>query len=102
MALLNAEGLLSRIMAVLAKTPPPGGITVLSYKRNRAIDILRLEGEKVWVRERGYSEGEQLTTLAELPRLLKALLKYEFPRSRKVRLCKINGPEDLDRPRKTL
>lgn len=102
MALVNIETALRTIVATLEKSTPPGGVTVLSYKRNRGIDILRWENDRVWVREHGYGEGEQETTLDALPRLLKPLLKYEFPRSRKVRLYRLSGPEELDRPRKTL
>lgn len=75
---------------------------MLSYKRDRGIDLLWRENGTVWVRERGYAEREQESTPAELPRLLKTLLKYEFPRSRKIRLCRISGPEELERPRKVL
>ena len=102
MALVNSETALPQILAALGKSAPPGGISVLSYKRDRGIDLLWRENGKIWVRERGCAEREQESTPAELPRLLKTLLKYEFPRSRKLRLCRISGPEELERPRKVL
>ncbi|MEW6594779.1 MAG: hypothetical protein AB1413_07930 [Thermodesulfobacteriota bacterium] len=102
MALVNCERVLREVLATLKKIEPPGGLTVLSYKRNRGIDLLQQEGGKIWVRERGYREEEQTSTLAELPRLLDAMLRREFPRSRKVRLYRLSGPQEVDQPRKTL
>lgn len=102
MALVNRETVLQQILAALGKSAPPGGVSVLSYKRDRGIDIMWRENGRVWVRERGYAEREQEATPAELPRLLQTLLKYEFPRSRKLRLYRIGGPEELERPRKIL
>lgn len=102
MALLNSETVLREVLAALKKISAPAGLTILSYKRNRGIDLLRREGEKVWVRERGYQEEEQETTLAALPRLLDAMLRREFPRSRTIRLYRLSGPEQVDQPRKTL
>ncbi|MEW6502064.1 MAG: hypothetical protein ACOY8P_02500 [Thermodesulfobacteriota bacterium] len=102
MALVNSESVLREVLAALGKTNAPAGLSVLSYKRNRGIDLLKREGNAVWVRERGYREEEQTTTLGELPRLLDAMLRREFPRSRKIRLYRLGGPEELDRPRKIL
>ena len=39
---------------------------------------------------------------SQLAKLLKTLIKREFPRSRKVRLHKFSDPGELDRQRKTL
>ncbi len=61
-----------------------------------------LPGEQVIVRERGYEEREQTVPVSELPRLLKTIIKREFPRSRKVRIQKFFRPEELSRPRKIL
>ena len=102
MALVNSETVLREVLAALKKIGAPAGLTVLSYKRNRGIDLLRREGETVWVRERGYREEECTTTLAELPRLLDAMLRREFPRSRKIRLYRLSGPEELERQHKVL
>jgi hypothetical protein len=102
MALVNCERVLREVLATLKKIEPPGGLTVLSYKRNRGIDLLQQEGGKIWVRERGYREEEQAIALAELPRLLDAMLRREFPRSRKIRLYRLSGPEDLERQHKVL
>jgi len=89
-------------MQKLRKMSPPQGIELLSYKRNRSIAVLLLDDTAVLVRERGYREAEQVLEKEELQRHLKALVKYEFPRSRKVRLCQIDRPEELEIVRKKL
>ena len=102
MALINIDSLLKKVTSSLAKLDPDQGLEILSYKRNRGIDILKGDGDSVWVRERGYVEEEHETDLDGLPKLLKSLFKREFPRSRKVRLYQIANPEELGRQRKKL
>ena len=102
MALVNIDSILLSLLQKLAKLKAPQGIELLSYKRNRAIAVLLLENGNVLVRERGYREAETVVGRDELARHLKSLIKYEFPRSRKIRTSLINGPEDLDRERKKL
>jgi hypothetical protein len=75
---------------------------ILSYKRNRGIEILLRDSDTIWVRERGYVEEEYLIDREGLPKLLKSLLKREFPRSRKIRLYQISSPEELGQTRKKL
>lgn len=102
MALVNIETIGKKISAMLAKLDAPQGFEILSYKRNRGIAVLLRDRETVWVREHGYREEEQEVGLEELPKLLKTLIKREFPRSRKLRVYQIAGPEELNQPRKKL
>ena len=102
MALVNRDSLLKKITTTLAKLEPEQGLEILSYKRNRGIDILLRNSETIWVRERGYVEEEYLVDMEGLPKLLKSLIKREFPRSRKVRLYLISTPEELGRKRKKI
>lgn len=102
MALVNIEHLLQKVLRILEKIEPPQGVEVLSYKRNRGIAILRREDGSFLVRERGYDEKEYSLSMDELPKLLKSLLKYEFPRSRKVRVYNLTSPDDLGKERKQL
>ena len=102
MALVNKDSILKKITTTLAKLDQGQGLEVLSYKRNRGIDILRRDADTIWVRERGYVDEEYLTDMEGLPKLLKTLIKREFPRSRKVRLYQISSPEELGQERKKL
>jgi hypothetical protein len=102
MALVNIEHILSKVLRTLEKMAPPQGIEILSYKRNRGVAVLRQENDTLLVRERGYDEKEYSVNIQELPKLLKSLLKHEFPRSRKVRLYNLASPEDVGQDRKKL
>lgn len=102
MALINVETVLKKTSAMLAGLEPPHGVEILSYKRNRGVALLLVDRDTVLVRERGYREAEWRIDRKELPRLLRTLIKREFPRSRKLRVYQISGPNALDTPRKKL
>ena len=102
MALVNVDSVLRTLLQRLAKLQPPQGVELLSYKRNRAIAVLLLEGGRFLVRERGYREEERLVSGEELQKHLKALIKYEFPRSRKIRMYQLESPAELEKERKKL
>lgn len=102
MALVNIDSVLRSLLQKLEKLGPPQGIELLSYKRNRSIAVLLLEDEKILVRERGYRDEEQVVEKSSLSKHLKTLIKYEFPRSRKVRMCQLDNPLELEKVRKKL
>ena len=102
MALVNIESVLRTLLQKLDKLSPPQGIELLSYKRNRSIAVLLLDDTTFLVRERGYREEEQIIDKAGLPKHLKVLVKYEFPRSRKIRMYQLDNPQELEKARKKL
>ncbi len=102
MALVNIATLLSDVKRTLKKTDYPGGIELLSYKRNRGIAILTQEDTTLVLRESGYEEIEMIIPSAKLAKELKIMVKREFPRSRKVRLVKISHPDELERKRQKI
>jgi hypothetical protein len=102
MALINIDSILLNLSQKLKKLKPPQGIELLSYKRNRSVAVLLLENGKILVREKGYHDAEHIVKKSGLQKLLKALVKYEFPRSRKLRMYQVDAPEDLGRERKKL
>ncbi|MBW2467390.1 MAG: hypothetical protein JRF02_08820 [Deltaproteobacteria bacterium] len=102
MALVNIDSVLRSLLQKLAKLNAPQGIELLSYKRNRSIAVLLLADGKILVRERGYRDGEQVIEKEALPKFLKSTIKYEFPRSRKVRMYQLNNPEETEKVRKKL
>lgn len=102
MALINIGAVRKKALAALSGIDPPGGVELLSYKRNRFISIVRVDDESYLVRERGYRDQEIRVIGEELPRLLRGLIKREFPRSRKVRLVKFTDPGELDRLRQKI
>ncbi|MFC1844786.1 hypothetical protein ACFLZ5_08360 [Thermodesulfobacteriota bacterium] len=102
MALVNIDSVLRNLLQKLKKLNPPQGIELLSYKRNRSIAVLLLDENKILVRERGYRDEEQIIEKSLLSNYMKKLIKYEFPRSRKVRLYQVDSPLELEKTRKKL
>jgi hypothetical protein len=92
-ALVNLSSARKKILSYLRKASVREGVEVLSYKRNRGIALVRTGDDKVAVRERGYCDRELTVTFAELPKLLRSMMGTEFPRSRKVRVCRLSGEE---------
>ena len=102
MALVNKESALQKVVNALKKSPCYQGVEILSYKRNRGISIIKESEDLYWVRERGYEELESRVTHSDLPRILKSMMKREFPRSRKLRVYQLSSPEDAGIERKKL
>ena len=102
MALVNIDSVLRNLLQKLKKLDPPQGIELLSYKRNRSIAVLLLDDGKILVRERGYRDNEQIIDKSLLSKHIKSLIKFEFPRSRKVRVYQVDDPLELEKVRKKL
>ncbi|WP_028585064.1 hypothetical protein [Desulfogranum mediterraneum] len=102
MALINIASLRQQVLKLLAATPAPGGVELLSYKRDRSISVLCQDDATFIVKERGYLDQEVVSTRDGLSRLLKEMIKREFPRSRKVRLVKFADPAELERERQRI
>ena len=64
--------------------------------------VPHVHNETVRLIERGHDEQDINLPLADLPRALKSIFKTEFPRSRKVRVYHISGPEAVGREIKRL
>ncbi len=97
MALVNIATILADTKRALKKIAPPGGIELLSYKRNRGIAVIKRDRNLLELREHGYKDQEFKIHPDRLAKELKAMIKREFPRSRKVRLIKFNDPQQLER-----
>jgi hypothetical protein len=97
MALVNIATIIADTRRALKKIAPPGGIELLSYKRNRSIAIIKKTPHLLLIREHGYEEQEFELPTENLTKELKILIKREFPRSRKVRLLKFSDPQELER-----
>jgi len=61
-------------------------LNLQTYKRNRWIIVVKNRDDELLDIENGYRKERFLATPAKLKKLLKTLLKIEFPRSRKIRL----------------
>jgi hypothetical protein len=102
MALVNIDSVLRTVLQKLEKLSPPRGVELLSYKRNRSVAVLLQSDNTFLVRERGYREEEQVIDKDLLAKHLKSLIKYEFPRSRKVRIYLLDNHLDLEKNRRKI
>jgi hypothetical protein len=89
----------------LARLPEGHYLELRTYKRNRAVLIIKRSDGAVTVLEDGYEKERFETDTRKLKKLLKVLLRREFPRSHKVRLYEMGAYEEeqaLSTPRKVL
>lgn len=97
MALINIVSIIQESIRQLKKISAPGGIELLSYKRDRGLALIHQDEEAVLISEYGYLVEDKVVAIDDLGRELKIRIKREFPRSRKVRLNKFQDPAELDR-----
>ncbi len=83
------------VMRKLKKLPMGHAIDLRTYKRNRSVIIARTGVDEFDVVEKGFFEERFLIPLNRMKKLLKSLIKKEFPRSTKIRLYDL-GPAEAD------
>lgn len=81
------------IMNKLKKLPVGHAIDIRTYKRNRSVVIARIATDEFDVVEKGFHEERFQLPLSKMKKLLKNLLKKEFPRSTKMRLYDLGKSE---------
>ncbi len=99
MAMINISSVRQHTLRLLDKIVPGKGIELLSYKRDRSIAVIKLQGELYSIQENGFAVQEVSVNKKQLSRTLKTMIKREFPRSRKVRVVKLSDAAELDRHR---
>jgi len=102
MALINIQSAIKRVQQIVRKLDPPQGVEILTYKRNRGITIIKIDDQTLSVQERGYEQNIFQVSMDDLAKLLKAIAKREFPRSRKVRVYRLDNPYCLGIKRKQI
>jgi len=101
-SLVNKDTLVRQVLQILRKIEPPAGIELFSYKRDRKVAVFLLPDQQACILEQGFEEQELTLPVAELPKILKTMIKREFPRSRKVRVYRFSDPEELSGQYKVL
>ena len=102
MALVNIDTVFKRITSFIKKAGPEHGVEVLTYNRNRGAEIIKIADGEIQVREWGYHEETWQVDPKGLAKLLKIILKREFPRSRKVRFYNLTNPEERGKERQKI
>lgn len=101
--MIGKDTAIQTVLRKLKVLPEGHAIDLRTYKRNRSVVIAHTGKDAFEVTERGFFEDKFMTDLAGMRKLLKMLLKREFPRSTKIRLYEL-GPDECGTPirRKTI
>ncbi|BCS88339.1 hypothetical protein [Pseudodesulfovibrio sediminis] len=84
---------LETVLRKLKKLPVGHAIDLRTYKRNRSVVIKHVAQDAFDVMEHGFHEERFQVPLSAMKKLLKSLLKREFPRSTKIRLYDLGETE---------
>lgn len=91
--MIDKDTAIPTIMNRLKKLPVGHAIDLRTYKRNRSVVIARIGEDEYDVVENGFHEERFRVSLDKMKKLLKLLLKKEFPRSTKMRLYDLGESE---------
>ena len=89
--MIDAASALTTIMTKTKKLTVDTGIELLTYKRDRGLRIWYNGKDLYTVKEFGFEHNVIESDLKGMKKLLKTLLKREFPRSKKIRVREIQG-----------
>jgi len=84
--LIDIGSALPTTISRLNRLPVEHHLVLYTFKKDRSITILKLSHNTFQVTEHGFQEKVLTVETAKLRKVLKNLLKREFPRSNKVRL----------------
>ena len=99
--MLDKSAVIQTVLTKLDKLPCGHALDMRTYKRNRAVIILKQTENTYRIIEEGFSRERFTVPAAKLKKTLQKLLKKEFPRSRKVRIYDLGAwDEAKDSPAK--
>lgn len=84
--MIDKTKIIDAVIARLKALPVDHYLDIRTYKRNRSVIIVKRDEEQLHVVQHGYGQQTYDISRDKLKKLLKTLLKKEFPRSNKVRL----------------
>lgn len=84
--MIDRESAIPTLREKLRKLPQGHYIELQTYKRNRTVAIVRESASTLLIIEDGYVRDRFRTGEDKMNKVLKTLLKREFPRSRKIRV----------------
>lgn len=89
--MIDKTNITAAVLARMDKLPVGHALDLRTYKRNRSVIIHKASETALNVIEDGFGQETFQITPDKLPKLLKTLLRREFPRSTKIRLYDL-GP----------
>ena len=84
--MIDKTAVIPMVINKLRKLPIENFIDLQTYKKDRSVTIIKRSEDNFLVLENGYTHDRFEVNISKLKKLLKILLKREFPRSNKVRL----------------
>lgn len=89
--MLDIAGAIPNILTKLKKLPVGNSLELLTFKRDRGVRITKTGADSFTATEFGYQAATFEADLKGMKKLLKTVLKREFPRSNKIRVREITG-----------
>ena len=89
--MIDKSKIIETVHERLKSLPTGHYLDLRTYKRNRSIIIAKMGEDDLLVIENGYFKERFRLRPEKLKKLLKTLLRKEFPRSRKIRLYVMEG-----------
>lgn len=89
--MIDKAGAIPTILTKLKKMDVGHGIDLRTFKRDRSVVIVRRTEALFTVNEDGFHTEQFETDIKGMRKLLKTLLKREFPRSNKIRTSEIKS-----------
>lgn len=89
--MLDKAGAIPTIMTRLKKLLPGHGLDLRTFKRDRSVVIRRTGEDAFSITENGFETATFSENIKGMKKLLKTLLKREFPRSNKIRVYHLNA-----------
>lgn len=86
MSMLDKATAVQEVLRRLNKMDSGESLELLTWKKDRSLLLVKQSRDEIYVYERGFVEQEYRVCAGKLKKLLKTLLKREFPRSHKIRL----------------
>jgi hypothetical protein len=89
---LDKATALREILRILDNMHTGESLQLLTWKGDRSLLLQKMATEDILVTESGYVNETQLVPLTKIRKVVKKLLKREFPRSHKIRTKIIQQP----------
>jgi hypothetical protein len=96
--MLDKATALPALLRKLEKLPRGHALDLRTYKRNRSVLVRRTGEDEFAVAEDGFHQEDFRVPFSDLKKLLKTLLKREFPRSAKIRVYDLGAADGADLP----
>ncbi len=84
--MIDKSAVIPVVLARMKKLAVSETLELLTWKKDRSVLLIKQGEDNFLVRENGFKQQEFQVDGKKLKKLLKTLLKREFPRSHKVRL----------------